>query len=344
MKWIALFTCIILANPVWFVGDRWIYDVKVDIKKENADGTVIMKNFVMEVVGENELSYIVETKGNISGDLVIHKFIDILVKIIGIANATFFFNKENLAVINGSVYMKGFMIFMERKLEFYLILNISFNPPYKIFDFPLEKNKKWVSETNASIEGELYIEKFVSPPRKIETYNSTVKEFECLGIEEINVKAGKYSAWHIISKNIDVWYVDNVKNIVKLILKEIKLQDTTVNIEMELNNYKIKEINPPEVEIIRPKEGYLYIFDREIIEMKNTIVIGEITVIAEANGSNLKKMEFYFDNELCFIDEEMPYEWKCNENAIGKKEIKCIVYDSYGNKAEDEIEIIYVKL
>lgn len=71
------------------------------------------------------------------------------------------------------------------------------------------------------------------------------------------------------------------------------------------------------IEIIRPKPKYLYIFDREIMPYKKTLIIGSVTVVAELHG-NGKRVEFYLSGGPDYIQGYLPvkvlysppYEWK----------------------------------
>ena len=105
----------------------------------------------------------------------------------------------------------------------------------------------------------------------------------------------------------------------------------------------LKEGDKPIIYFEKPKEGYLYIADREImpILIDNTIVIGEITVEADAYDENgIEKVEFCIDDVLKSNDDVEPYRWLWNEFAVGRHELKVIVYDNGGNTATDEIEVI----
>lgn len=93
---------------------------------------------------------------------------------------------------------------------------------------------------------------------------------------------------------------------------------------------------PPYVIIIRPKDG-LYIFDKKVLTLKNTIIIGGVTIKANAsdNESGISNVEFYIDDALKYVDDSMPYEWLWDERAIGEHIIKVVAYDKMGNKAMD---------
>ena len=96
------------------------------------------------------------------------------------------------------------------------------------------------------------------------------------------------------------------------------------------------------VDIVKPKENYLYIFGREIISLPVTTIIGGVDVEVRVNRvlRNVTKVEFYIDNKLKFVDEEEPYNWLWNEFAIGSYEIKVVAYDDNENRAQDEIDVI----
>ena len=93
------------------------------------------------------------------------------------------------------------------------------------------------------------------------------------------------------------------------------------------------------VEIEKPEEGHLYIFDREIAIIGKTVVIGPITI--KANAINAQKVEFYIDNELKYSDSNPPYKWVWEEHAIGNHEIKVIAYGK-NNKVEDKINVLKI--
>jgi len=58
---------------------------------------------------------------------------------------------------------------------------------------------------------------------------------------------------------------------------------------------------PPEVGIVTPKEGYLYLFNKPRMRMPfgNTILIGETDVEVYANDdTSIEKVGFYIDSDL----------------------------------------------
>lgn len=111
-----------------------------------------------------------------------------------------------------------------------------------------------------------------------------------------------------------------------------------------------QDLEPPEVYITRPEEGYLYvnIVDVIIFEIPlrliliNTLIIGktDIEVNALDNLSGIDKVEFYIDNKLKNVDETEPYSWTWDEKVtFFPYEIKVIAYDSAGNQNSDIREV-----
>ncbi len=107
---------------------------------------------------------------------------------------------------------------------------------------------------------------------------------------------------------------------------------------------KNKSEGNPLVSIERPR-NYLYVFDKETIPLDAAIIVGKITVTADAfDEDGINKIEFYINGILKYNDTEQPYEWLWNEKAVGKYEIKAIAYDNAGNKAEDKMDVIIFNL
>ena len=74
--------------------------------------------------------------------------------------------------------------------------------------------------------------------------------------------------------------------------------------------------------------------------LKNTIILGKITIRAEVYSINdMDRVEFYIDDKLKYVDDGSPYEWFWNEFAFGNHEIKAIAYDNEGSNTSDEITV-----
>jgi len=100
----------------------------------------------------------------------------------------------------------------------------------------------------------------------------------------------------------------------------------------------------PIVIIERPRK-YLYVFDREIVPLRMPVILGDITVIAEASDEDgIQKVEFYVNDILKSTDYEEPYSWLWDEFAMGEHELKIIAYDNKGNEAQDEVKVMIFNL
>jgi hypothetical protein len=93
--------------------------------------------------------------------------------------------------------------------------------------------------------------------------------------------------------------------------------------------------------IKKPKKGFLYVSNREILPtFGKTIVVGKITI--EVESFNATKIEFYINDELKYVDEEMPYQWTWDEHACGNFMIKAVMFD--GTIREDERNIFIANI
>jgi len=107
---------------------------------------------------------------------------------------------------------------------------------------------------------------------------------------------------------------------------------------------------PPQIEIVRPKENYLYIFDREICPFKRTLAIGKITVRVNYTNPDdviLKRMEFYvgYEKKPRKVDYSPPYEWTMDFKYWGDVSITCGLYCGDANGvAVDKISFRVINL
>lgn len=82
------------------------------------------------------------------------------------------------------------------------------------------------------------------------------------------------------------------------------------------------------VNIESPQNGYLYLRDQAIMQIKGTaLIFGEMTVAVNADSdSEIDKVEFYIYDVLKNTDTEAPYRWIWDEYAMGRHEIKAIAF------------------
>jgi len=99
----------------------------------------------------------------------------------------------------------------------------------------------------------------------------------------------------------------------------------------------------PIAKITSPVDGTIYFFGREIARTgsNKAIAIGKISIDAYADDDiGIKKVEFYVDDELKQTDAAPPYSWLWDESTVGKHAVKAVAYDTAGNKASDDIDIV----
>jgi hypothetical protein len=104
------------------------------------------------------------------------------------------------------------------------------------------------------------------------------------------------------------------------------------SIKKDINSISNNESN---IQIIKPKAGYLYLFDRELIKIGRTLIIGGITIEVEAS-ENIEGVDFFIDNNLIFSDYTLPYSRFYNQKILGRHIIKV---ESYGTDTFDETNV-----
>lgn len=98
---------------------------------------------------------------------------------------------------------------------------------------------------------------------------------------------------------------------------------------------------PPSTELEKPRLGYLYIFDKELIPlMKNTVIFGKITVKVIADSpSDVKKALFYLDGNLVETIDAPPYEWIWDSKTFANHNVEIHIYDENENINREIINV-----
>lgn len=118
---------------------------------------------------------------------------------------------------------------------------------------------------------------------------------------------------------------------------------------------KSESYPPPKIEIMRPMENYLYLFDREIMPFYKTLVIGGITIDAELYNplnTTAKRVEFYlvllgriYDYEPRSVVYYPPYEWRWDESTVALlRPAEITVGGYYGNAGGVAVDKIDVRI
>ncbi len=95
------------------------------------------------------------------------------------------------------------------------------------------------------------------------------------------------------------------------------------------------DTSQPDISLVTPETG-LYLFGRKILDLPGqTIIIGSITIEAEAadTASGMQQVEFYVDDDLQETVSDVPFEWQWDEFAVGTSTLKVAAVDSAGNTA-----------
>ncbi|RLF53242.1 MAG: hypothetical protein DRN24_01655, partial [Thermoplasmata archaeon] len=86
-------------------------------------------------------------------------------------------------------------------------------------------------------------------------------------------------------------------------------------VRSEKKNIRVKK----DVEIIKPVNNTLYIANIKVKDnLKRTWIIGFIDIEVDAT-EDVKKVEFYINGELKYIDNEKPFIYRLNERSFFKK-------------------------
>jgi hypothetical protein len=105
-----------------------------------------------------------------------------------------------------------------------------------------------------------------------------------------------------------------------------------------------EEINLGDSLIVKPKVGYLYVHDREVVPLggRVTVIIGQITLIANSRGDiRFDRVEFWVNREIKNRDSRPPYEWTWNERTIGWNTLRIIAFKGERTISDDMKAFVY---
>jgi hypothetical protein len=99
----------------------------------------------------------------------------------------------------------------------------------------------------------------------------------------------------------------------------------------------------PQVKILAPEAGYLYLRNHKFFPVRHTIILGDTTITVEAASylSNIDHVEFYTDNVLRHIDTTPPYQWtwRLHSHLKHHHTLQVIAYDTTGKSVSEEIPV-----
>jgi outer membrane protein assembly factor BamB len=97
---------------------------------------------------------------------------------------------------------------------------------------------------------------------------------------------------------------------------------------------------PPMMTITKPVNG-LYIKDTRVLPIRKCIIIGMITIEADAHQDPLgiARVEYSIDGKLKATDTEAPYTWTWSALSFSKHTITVTAYDTSGKSAQDSITV-----
>ena len=159
-------------------------------------------------------------------------------------------------------------------------------------------------------------------------------------------------SWKLIVEDIEndgeyKWDISRLEDGKNYIIQVIA-KDKSGNIGKSFSKNFIIDNTNPTISIEKPKQGRVYIFDREIMPVigNKAVIIGKITITVDTSDetSGIEKVEFYIDGVYKASDGSPPYKWVWDESVFLGHTIKVISYDKAGNKISKEVKVFVVNL
>jgi hypothetical protein len=98
---------------------------------------------------------------------------------------------------------------------------------------------------------------------------------------------------------------------------------------------------PPSIKITKPEDA-LYIFNIKTIRLFSPIIIGPITITADAIQVPLgiERVDFFIDDTLRATDTTAPYSWTWRTPSFSRHTIMVTAYDTSGKSIASHIDVL----
>jgi hypothetical protein len=226
--------------PIWQKGDSWTYTISSFYVNYSYGGRKILMNGRIDdlkwiVSDVTDTTYVVSVTGVVSANYNIEAPVgNLILRVSGIINpssntlrGTIIFNKANLHVVDIDATLLGIssVSFYDLPISIPLPIRITANGglsvPFPLFDFPLHVLKFW-NLPEIDLTGELSFGGIFGlikiPMTLTRHYDFTLLAFSCLYQAPIEVGAGTFDAWRIMSLiggYYEYYYAPSVENIIK---------------------------------------------------------------------------------------------------------------------------------
>jgi hypothetical protein len=101
-----------------------------------------------------------------------------------------------------------------------------------------------------------------------------------------------------------------------------------------------QDTQPPSLTITRPIPNRLYLNDRDLLPFIATIIIGDITIEAEAvDASGINRVEFIIEGDVRETMNSPPFSWTWKDRVFFQKEISVRAVDYFENTAQEDLMV-----
>jgi hypothetical protein len=275
-------------KPIWNVGDKWEYffsfNVKVNEEGTDAEIDLLIYNIELVVEEKTEDTYNLTLNGDINGDFSFKTtgFPRIRGGLQNTAMHGFLIFDKDFSIKNASLYIDGTLKVSIVPVTIDIELNVTFNPPITLIDFPLYVGKEWLTNPSVvHIFGVINLpglKNIPGIPEDVpdnfpidETIFNEMSNVSCTDLENITVAGlGKYETYKIESVNKTNYYSPVLGNFVEIVSPPNDY--TRVSFYLQSTNYTVPgapNIPSKPEGINKGKPGTAFVYSTSTIDNEN---------------------------------------------------------------------------
>jgi len=221
--------------PTWAIGDTWTFQAAIYSNTENGVFDIYSDSLVFSVENRTILPtdtglvdvYLATLTGEIAGTF---ENSTISGEVTGDITGQMYIRQADLSLLDVTITSSGIIEWLFFDFDYEMNSASDYTPSFEYFDFPIQTNENWMSQSTVHQNTSIYIENLFN--NQTETTEEMMGNVSCTHIENITVPAGNFTSHHIISDDneskIESWYNTTIKNIVRLYL--FQENDTSLNI------------------------------------------------------------------------------------------------------------------
>jgi hypothetical protein len=218
-------------KPIWEKGFKWNYTINLPeeiLETASADGTISMEitdDTSIDVDGSDYDVYVLEENSLIDSTDDLFQDMSMYIN----QSITYYHHKSNLAIVKYDEQSIAQIDFDGMEIELESESEVTYEPPYDNYEFPIIPGEKWKAKTTCTDDYEYrYSGEFSDIERDIDIIDE-IHSFVCIGIETVTVPAGTFEVYAILEYDSEYDDIGRRRNSRSIFTDSIEMSEMSID-------------------------------------------------------------------------------------------------------------------